>query len=795
MKLPKKWLCEYVDFNVSDEEFVERMMWRGFELAAIEKELPEVFGVITGRILKLEQHPNADRLKVCQVDLGDKVTQILTNATNVFEGAIVPVAYLGAKIKDMTFSAANIRGVDSYGMFCSGKEFNLTNAEYPNAEDDGILILRDDTPLGEDIAKVLEKDDIIFDFDLTPNRPDCNSIIGLCREAAAALGQTMREPVIKHYGGSGTALARVSVQNPTLCPRYCGRVVTNIKIEPSPLWMQRRLRSVGLRPINNIVDITNYVLVEYGHPMHAFDLSCIADSHIVVRNAEKDELVTTLDEKQHRMDEDMLLIADPQKGVGIAGVMGGLNSEITEKTKDVFFESAVFIGSNIRRTSRKLHQSTDAALRFIKGVEPVNAFLALERAVELVTLLNAGTVVGEVIDVCSANTSERSVLVDVAHINSLLNLNLSGESMLGLLNTIHIRGSVEGEKLRLSIPHYRTDIESGIEADWDIAEEVGRLYGYQNIPAELMTGATFRGSIAPQFRDEDLIKDTLVGLGCLEMYNINFTSPSALNTLKFDKDDERMLAVKLLNPFGEEQSLMRTNLYSGMLDTCVRNVNHKTGHGRFMEVGNVHFDNNLTLPEERRMIGLMFFNENESFFTLKGAIIRLCEAFHIRNLRFVKGGAPLFQPGRKSLVYCGERLIGEFGQVHPDVLDAYGLNTPVYLAELSFEALTGCKPAALAYAPIPRFPLVSRDLAVVVDEGVEAQSLVDVIANTETALLIENVRLFDVYRGAGVKSGMKNLAFSFTLRAEDHTLTEDEIRTAFESIIAELEKNGAPLRK
>lgn len=795
MKLPKKWLCEYVDFNVTDEEFVERMMWRGFELASIDKELQNVSGVITGKIISLEQHPNANRLKVCQVDIGDKVVQILTNATNVFEGAIVPVAYLGAVIGDTTFSKANIRGVDSYGMFCSGHEFGLTEAEYPGAEVDGILILSEDTPLGMDMLKVLQKDDIVFDFDLTPNRPDCNSIIGLCREAAAALGQDMKEPQIKHVKGEGVASAHVSVENPVLCPRYCGRVLKDIKIAPSPKWMQRRLRAMGMRPINNIVDITNYVLVEYGHPMHAFDLSCIADDHIIVRNAQKDEVVTTLDDKQHVMDESMLLIADPKKGVGVAGVMGGLNSEITESTNTVFFESAVFLGSNIRHTSRKLHQVTDAAARFTKGVEPVNALLALERAVELVEELGAGTVVGDVIDVCNADLDERQINVDVEHVNRLLNLSLTGEQMLELLKPIHLYGSAHKDTIKLAIPHYRTDIESGIEADADIAEEIGRIYGFQNIPSVLMHGDTFQGCVSEEYADEDKIKDTLVGLGCLEMYNYNFTSPAALTALQIPNGDERMKYVKLLNPFGEEQSVMRTTLYMGMLTSCARNINRKTGHGRFMEVGNVHFDNSIVLPEERKMIGLAFFGEKESFFTLKAAIIRLCEVMHLPAVRFVKGGCDCFQPGRKALIYSGETLLGEMGQLHPDVQDAYSISQTIYMAELSYLAIRSCKHDKVRFAPIPRFPVVGRDLAVVVDNAVEAQALIDVIKNTPTDLIIDEVELFDVYRGQGVAEGKKNLAFSFTLRAEDHTLTDDEIITAFDAIILELANNNAPLRQ
>ena len=798
MRLPKKWLCEYVDFNVSDEEFLRRMMWRGFEPAGTEKELPNISGVKTGRILSIEQHPNAERLKICQVDVGDKTVQILTNATNVFAGALVPVALVGANIRGTVFSTATLRGVESYGMFCSGKELDITDAEYEGADVDGILILKEDTPIGVDIAEALDMDDTIFLFDLTPNRPDCNGVLGLCREAAAALGQTMRDPVLPQITGEGDvhAYAGVSVLAPELCPRYCGRVMTDIRIEPSPRWLRRRLREMGFRPINNIVDITNYILVEYGQPMHAFDLRCIKDGQIVVRRAADGENITTLDGKGYELDSDMLLIADPEKGVGIAGVMGGLNSEITADTKAVFLESACFVGSNIRHTAKKLHHVTDAAARFIKGVEPVNACLALKRAVQLIMELGAGRVVGELIDVCSADLNDREVDADVAHIDRILNLSLTAKEMAELLRPLHIEAVPiqDGSKLHIRIPHERGDIESGIETDWDIAEEVGRAYGLDRIPPVLMTGETFRGSISDAFRDEDAVKDTLVALGCLEMYNYNFTGPAALDALRLRKDDERRRAVRLMNPFGEDQSLMRTTLYMGMLDSAARNVNRKTGYGRFMEVGNVHIDLGGELPAERKKIGLAFFGEGESFFTLKGAVEELLGAFGI-HARFRAGTAPLFQPGRAADIYVGEECIGELGQAHPEVLRAFSLGTvPVYLAELSFDALHRLKQGTPTFRPLPRFPLVARDLAVVVDESVTAQALIDRIYSAPIRPILTDVKLFDVYRGVGVPAGMKSLAFTFNLHAEDHTLVDEEIKEAFDTVIETLKKSGAPLR-
>ena len=798
MRLPKSWLQDYVDFNVTDEEFIERMMWRGFELEGVEKELKDVSGVITGKILSMEKHPNADKLTVCQVDLGGKQAQILTNAKNVFVGAIVPVAYMGAKIGSQSFTKANIRGVDSEGMFCSGEEFNLSDVEYPGAEVDGILILRADTPLGIPIEEAIDRNDTIFDFSVLPNRPDCNSIIGLAREAAAALGQKMKAPIIPHIEGEGDVndLVKVTVENGDLCPRYTGRAATDLTIGPSPAWMQRRLKEMGMRPISNIVDITNYVLMEYGHPTHAFDLACIREGHIIVRNAAEGEKVTTLDKKERVMDKDMLLISDPQGGVGVAGVMGGLNSEITEETKTVFFESAAFKASNIRHTARKLRHVTDAAARFIKGVEPVNAYLALERCIELVSELKAGKIVGGTVDVCAADLSDREIDVDVSHVNRILNTSLSGEKMAELLSTIEVPAAASGNDLHVIIPHFRTDIESGIEADADIAEEIGRIYGFENIPAVLMNGDTFQGGMAKAFQAEDKVKDVLVACGCLEMYNYNFTGPSALKALRFDAEDERNKAVKLLNPFGEDQSLMRTTLYMGMLDSAGRNIRRKSGYGRFMEVGNVHFDlGGELLPREEKKIGLILFGEQESFYTLKGVIETLLDRFGVKGARYAKSDVPCFQPGRRADVLLNGQKLGELGQVHPEVLQAWDISLPVYMAELSFEALVSLWQQTPTFQPLPRFPVVSRDLAIVVPEASESAHWIELIESAPVDVIVEKGRLFDVYRGPAVGLGKKSLAITFSLRAEDHTLTEEEIKKAFETIIRTLEENGAPLRQ
>ena len=801
MKLPLKWLKEYTDYEVSHEEFVERMMWRGFEVADILPEMPDVQGVVVGRVEKVAQHPNADKLHVCAVDAGEGALRtIVCGAPNVYEGMLAPVALPGAKLPgNITITPTVMRGIESAGMLCSGKELGLTDADYPGSEVHGLLDIQDSPAPGTPIAAALGLNDVVFNIELTPNRPDCQSIIGICREVAAALGKPFKEPAIKPVQGEGDAAeyAKVTVLNTELCPRYAARVVTDIHIAPSPAWMQRKLRSVGLRPINNIVDITNYVMVEYGHPMHAFDLACVAEGHIVVRNAHENETVRTLDSKDRPVDPSMLLIADPVKGVGIAGVMGGENSEIKPETKAVLFEAAVFKNSNIRSTARKLRHMTDAAARFIKGVEPVNAKLALDRAVELVAELKAGRVIGETIDVCAASLADRVIDVDAGHVNRILSTTLTAAEMADMLKTISISSEVRGDVLRIDVPHYRTDIESGLEGDWDIAEEIARIYGYYNIKPTLMRGDTFRGRLTPPFKLDDKVKDALVSLGAYEMYNYNFTGPAMLDALLLPPGDEKRLAVKILNPFGEDQSLMRTTLYIGMLKSAALNLNRRAGHGRFFEVGNVHIDNSAVLAEERKMIGMLFMGEEEDFFTLKGAVEQLLETVGVKNVRFVRGGGAYLHPGRAALVYSGDTKIGELGETHPDVAEAFGIDTRVYMAEFSFAALLALADTHRTYQALPRFPVVQRDLALLAAESVTAESLKAAIesARLPTGIVVDSVALFDVFRGGAVPAGKKSLAYTFTLRSDERTLNDDDITAAVAAVLASAEAAGGKLRE
>ncbi|MEG1560238.1 MAG: phenylalanine--tRNA ligase subunit beta [Clostridia bacterium] len=795
MKLPLKWLREYVDFNVSVDEFIERMMWRGFELGALIDELPDVKNIVVGKILDIMKHENADKLRVCIVNVGSRTVQIVTNAQNVSVGDFVPVALAPAYISGgVKIEETVMRGVESGGMFCSYREIGITNVEYPGCEYDGVLIFKDEFTPGTDIKDALDLNSVIFDFDITPNRADCQSIIGICREAAAALGQPFVEPIIKPVLGVGQDFAKVTVLNSELCPRYCARTVRDIKIEPSPLWMQKKLRMVGLRPINNIVDITNYVLIEYGHPMHAFDLSCIKNAHIVVRNAMSGEMVTTLDAKERKLNENMLVIADTQRAVGLAGVMGGENSEIKPSTKEVLFESAAFKSDNIRKTTRELRHTTDSAQRFMRGVETVNAKLALDRAIELVDELNAGVVIGNGIDVCEKDLSPRVITVDYDHINAILGMDFKPEKIAELLGTINIEAKIVNCALNITVPHYRTDIMSDIEADWDIAEEIARLYGYYLLTPTLMYGDTFCGSLSPEMRDEDLLKDIMVTQGAYEMYNYNFISPSMLAQLSFKEGDERLKAVKILNPFGTDQSIMRTTLIPPILNTLSLNIKHKTNHDRFFEVGNVHFDN-PDLPVEKKHLGIAFMGENEDFFTLKGAIETVLDIFGLVDYYFVETDSDCFKPGQRAKLMMLGDVLGELGAVHPDVLKAYDVAKNVVIAEIDVEKMLIYKRDRITYEPIPKYPMVPRDIAVVVDEDIKSDKIMETIKQSEIDILLGEIRLFDVYRGKGIPDGKKSMAYSFLLYHKERTLTDKDIKDAMDIIVKALKKNvGAELR-
>lgn len=791
MKLPLTWLKEYVDFNVTIEEFIEKLMWRGFEVADVIPQMPGITNVFVGKIVKIEKHPNADKLLVCTIDVGkEEPATIITAATNVFEGAYVPVALDGATLHGgLVIRRTNMRGVYSDGMLCSGEELGITDADYEGASTYGVMILKGERQKGMRVQEALGMDDIVFDIEITPNRADCQSIIGMCREAAAALGQKFVEPVIKPIKGEGNAgdYASVTVKNPELCPRYTARVVTDLVIEPSPPWMQKKLKSVGLRPINNIVDITNLVMVEYGQPMHAFDLSCVKDGHIVVRTGQRGEIVTTLDGKEREVDESTLLIADPEKGVGIAGVMGGENSEITEQTKATLFESAAFKGSSIRSTTRKLNHMTDAAARFMKGVEPTTTLLASHRAIELIVELKAGRVIGDVIDVCAVDTKEPVIDVSVNHINEIIHCDIPADDMAKMLGTINIKAVPNGDTLQVTIPHYRVDIENGLQADWDIAEEVARIYGYYNIAPTLMRGRAFKGGLSEEVAFEDMVKDTMVALGAYEMINYNFTGPYALDALRLPANDEKRQAVRLMNPFGEEQSLMRTTLTMGMLHTLQLNCNYKTGQTRFFEVGNVHFDNNPDLPEERNMLGMAFYGEGEDFFTLKGCIEALLAKLGIlERAVFVAGGGEYLRPGQKALLFVDDEVLGEFGTLHPDVQKAFDIPQKAYVAELSMRKLMEKRSMKRTYAPLPKYPVISRDIAIVVDEAVTSAEIVKVMKAAPVKVILENIALFDVYRGKGVSEGKKSMAYSFTFRADDRTLTDEEASNAVAALLRSL---------
>lgn len=787
MLAPVSWLRDYVDLPEDLELIRNKMIHLGFEVASIEKQRPEWDGIIVGRVDKMQKHPDAERLFVCDVDIGQNVITLVTGAPNLFEGAIVPVALPGVKVGENVIEKTAFRGIGSGGMLLSGAELELKADDYPGAEVYGILILKEGTP-GEPICRPLGFDDTVIEFEINANRPDCLSMWGIAREIAVAFELPFNEPRIDWPKAAGDigAEAKVTVLASDLCDRYVAGMIQSIKIEPSPEWMKTRLRAAGLRAINNIVDITNYVMLETGQPMHAFDLSCVAQSHIVVRRAKEGERITTLDSKERALKEGMLTIADPEKAVGLAGVMGGENSEITERTQRVLFESARFDSASIRVTAKELGLMSDAASRFAKGVDPVTSEIALKRALMLVAELGAGEIVAGKIDVCAAELAPRAIIVRPEAVNKRVDLDVSVKDMRSILGRLGMQTSEEGGALRVTIPHYRGDVE----AESDIAEEIARVVGYGRIPEKPMAGA-MRGGLSPRQAAVERIRDLCVALGAYEAVTYPFVGPDLLERLKLS--GERLTPI--MNPFGQEQSLMRGTLLPGIIQVLSLNASHKLLSGRFFEVGNVHKPKALPveeIPEET--LRLSFGVLGGDFFAIKGMLETLLEGMGARGASFVSGGADCFHPGRKADLYLSGRRIGELGELHPDVASAFDIPCRAYVAEIVLDELLALPKAKKEYTPLPRFPAVERDLALVVGEDVTAGKLLETIGRAAGEEL-ESVNLFDVYRGKGVQEAHKSMAFSLVLRAGARTLQEDDVNGIIARVLDAVENEcGARLR-
>ena len=791
MNLSMKWLADFTDVSdVNVKDYCDMMTDTGSKVEGYE-ELAEAFsGIVCGKILKIEKHPEADRLVVCQVDVGAETPlQVVTAATNVFEGAYVPVCTDGAKLPDGTkIKKGKLRGVVSEGMFCSIAELNLTTHDMPGAIEDGILILQhcgiDNPTLGMDIKDVLDLRDTVVEFEITPNRPDCLSVIGLARETAVTFGRKLavKTPEVKALadGDDISNYLRVDINNSVLCPRYTAKVVKNVKIAPSPLWLRMRLRAAGVRPINNIVDITNYVMLEYGQPMHAFDYSCLDGSHIIVRNAESGELFKSLDDKDHVLEDSMLVISDEKKAVALAGVMGGANSEITDETKTVVFESANFKGGSVRISGKKLGMRTESSARFEKGLDAENTYGALMRACELVQLLGAGDVVDGIIDEYPGKKEAAKIKLEVERINKFLGVELTRDFMVETLEKLEFK--VDGDVV--TVPSFRADV---VEMA-DIAEEVVRIYGYNKIESTAFRAAATSGGRKPHQQYEQDIKSALLGMGMYEIETFSFISPKYYDKIGMAPDDSRRNSVVISNPLGEDTSVMRTTALPSMMEVLAYNNSVKNKNVRLYEIATVYLPvDGKELPYEPKRITLGFYEDGgkngSSFYRMKGYVEALMSLSGIADAEYVACTDNLaFHPGRCAVVTKNGETIGVFGEIHPKVCETYGFSAPVYAAELNFDVMLKLRNTEKEYRPLPKYPAVERDFAFVCEESLEVGKIAAAMKKAG-GKFVESVELFDIYRGHQIGENKKSVAFSVMLRSPDHTLTDEEAESASSKIM------------
>ena len=785
MNISRNWLKEFVDIEASDREYAEIMTIAGQKVETTARLDAELKNVKVGRVLSIVRHENSDHMWVCQIDVGEaEPVQIVTGAQNVRQGDLVPAALHNSCLAGgVHITRGKLRGVASNGMLCSIQELGLTKNDFPEACEDGIWILNDEgVRVGQDINEVIGNDDSVVEFEITNNRPDCYSLIGLARETAAAFNVPLKlhEPVVKG-GGPGLLpeLLDVETPDPDLCLRYTARMVRNVKIGPSPKWMRQRLRAAGIRPINNIVDITNYVMVEYGQPMHAFDYRYVGGGKIVVRRAGNDRILTTLDGIQRKLSPEMLVIADAERPVGLAGIMGGENSEIAADTVDVVFESANFDGTSIRKTALALGMRTEASAKFEKNIDPMTTLPAVNRACELVELLGAGEVLDGVIDILNYVPEPVELPLEPEKINALLGTHISEADMVEYLRREQVP-VVDGV---IRVPSWRPDLRRMA----DIAEEVARFYGYNEIPTTLMRGATTRGGYSPSQKLENLAGATARALGYSEIITYSFVSPTGMDLIRTPKDDPRRNQIKLLNPLGEDTSVMRTTGIPSMLDILARNSAYHNKAARLYEIAKIYLPvEGRALPEEPKLLMLGSYGPGEDFYRLKGAVEGILEQLNVLPLSFeAVRDDPTFHPGRCAAVLVGGKAIGKLGQLHPLAAKNYGMDCEVYVAELNFTELLTVLAPEKTFRALPRFPATSRDLSVLCAEAVTVGALEACITKAAGKLLRE-IKLFDVYRGAGILPGMKSVAFSLSFRAEDRTLTDADVEPAMEKVVKAL---------
>jgi phenylalanyl-tRNA synthetase beta chain len=792
LKLSREWLNDYTQINVSDKEYAERMTMTGSKVEGVEVTRSEIKGVVAGRVTSIVRHEDSNHLWICKVDAGrEKEFTIVTGAQNVKAGDMVPVALDGATLPGgITITTGEIRGALSQGMLCSLKELGLDTHDYPYAIEDGIFIMQEPCKPGDDIIKVLGLGDSVVDFEITNNRPDCFSIIGLARESAATFGTELKIPAPAETGSGDNVedYLKIEIKDPDLCPRYTARMVKNIKIQPSPAWMRRRLRACGIRPINNIVDITNYVMLEYGQPMHAFDYSCVGGGKIVVRRAKEGETIETLDGKLRKLTTDMLVIADETKPVGIAGVMGGQNSEVTEKTSAIVFESANFDGTSIRKTSIALGMRTDASGLFEKGLDPSNTVPAVQRACELVELLGAGEVMEGMIDVVAVEPKSVRLPLEPDRINRLLGTSISREFMVGVLTKLGFQ--MDGDMI--IIPSWRSDIEHYA----DIAEEIARFYGYDVIEPTMFKGVTAQGGYSDRQNAERLLGQLCRSMGFNEIMTYSFGSASDWDKIHLPEDSPLRKALVIQNPLGEDTSVMRTTSLPSMLNVLAVNINKRNRDVRLYEMATVYLPKEGSpLANEKTILTMGAYGKGADFYGIKDCVEAILKSMRIVDVSFTAlRDNPAYHPGRCAEIRSGNVVLGCMGQIHPLVCEEFEIDREVCAVELDVEKLLSCRGPEPTYVPLPRFPAVTRDIAIVCDAEIPVADLKACIIKAGGKYL-ESCDFFDVYVGANIPEGKKSVAFALTMRAEDQTLTDEHAEETVNDIIGALNKEyGAVIR-
>lgn len=823
MLVPIEWLKDYIDLDVTTEEFCDRMIMSGSNLETCEHFCEEMENVVVGKIEKIEKHPDADKLVVCMLNVGkEEPVQIVTGAPNVFEGALVPVALHKSRIPGplhgqpkqeggVKITKGKLRGVESFGMLCSAEELGFEDKVVPVAHKDGIWILEGDYELGQDFAEALGLKQAVVDFEITPNRPDCLAMVGMAREASATFKKPLTYPDtdIKDENGKGETKDYVSVdiKNPESCKRYVARIVTDVKVEQSPWWLQKRLMYAGMRPINNIVDITNFVMLEYGQPIHAFDINQVKGGRIIVENAAEGEKFVTLDNNERTLTKDMLLIKDEERGIAIAGVMGGLNSEIEEDTTTIIVESANFSGDSVRATSKKLGLRTEASSRFEKGIDPNLCEAAADRVCRLIELIGAGKVCRGSVDNYPNPETAKTIDIRVDRINHVLGIDITREDMVSMLESLEIKVEGSGNVMTVTPPTVRQDL---LEEE-DYIEEVARLYGYDKLPVTLPKGNCEAG-ISDERALRDLTRNSLCGMGLNEIQTYSFVSPKGVDNVRIDEDSWERAFVKLINPLGEENSVMRTILTPNMMEVLARNYSRNIDKVKAFEIGNTFMANMLNeeeLPDEQYSLCIGMYGKNEDFFSLKGIVEELLKVLGIKGAVFeAESEYGVYHPGRcaRIAVPSGRQgaedadilydELGIMGEIHPDVAENYGMDgVRIYCCELMFDAIMRHADTEIVYTPLPKYPSTSRDIALLVDEDMAVGKIEEVIRKHGKKIL-ENVKLFDVYRGKQVEEGKKSVAFTLTYRDKDKTLTDDEVAAVHNDVLNALkDKLNAVLRE